>query len=90
MEIYTQRIGRAKETAGMKNVVLMQTKRLKYQHILKKYKDELNITSKENELSSYNSKSCNMTKYNDFITKKINTNDVLYKLYQNNKFRQYK
>jgi len=67
-----------------------ETKRLKYQHILKKYKDELNITSKENELSSYNSKSCNMTKYNDFITKKINTNDVLYKLYQNNKFRQYK
>jgi hypothetical protein len=67
-----------------------ETKRLKYQHILKKYKDELNITSKENELSSYNSKSCNMIKYNDFITKKINTNDVLYKLYQNTKFRQYK
>ena len=67
-----------------------ETKRLKYQHILKKYKDELNITSKENELSSYNSKSCNITKYNEFITKKISTNEVLYKLYQNNKFRQYK
>ena len=67
-----------------------ETKRLKYQNILKKYKDELNITSKENELSSYNSKSCNITKYNEFITKKISTNEVLYKLYQNNKFRQYK
>ena len=67
-----------------------ETKRLKYQNILKKYRDELQITSKENELSSYNSKSCNITKYNEFITKKISTNEVLYKLYQNNKFRQYK
>ena len=67
-----------------------ETKRLKYQNILKKYRDELEITSKENELSSYNSKSCNINKYREFITKKINTNEVLYKLYQNNKFRQYK
>ena len=67
-----------------------ETKRLKYQNILKKYRDELEITSKENELSSYNSKSCNITNFNDFITKKINTNEVLYKLYQNNKFRQYR
>ena len=67
-----------------------ETKRLKYHNILKKYKDELNITSKENELSSFNSKSCNIIKYNEFITKKISTNEVLYKLYQNNKFRQYK
>ena len=67
-----------------------ETKRLKYQNILKKYKDELEITSKENKLSSYNSKSCNIIKFNDFITKKISTNEVLYKLYQNNKFRQYK
>jgi len=67
-----------------------ETKRLKYQNILKKYRDELEITSKDNELSSYNSKSCNITNFNDFISKKINTNEVLYKLYQNNKFRQYK
>ena len=67
-----------------------ETKRLKYQNILKKYREELDITSKENELSAYNSKSCNINKYREFITKKINTNKVLYKLYQNNKFRQYK
>ena len=67
-----------------------ETKRLKYQNILKKYRDELEITSKENELPAYNSKSCNINKYREFITKKINTNEVLYKLYQNNKFRQYK
>jgi hypothetical protein len=67
-----------------------ETKRLKYQNILKKYRDELEITSKDNELSSYNSKSCIINKYREFITKKINTNEVLYKLYQNNKFRQYR
>ena len=67
-----------------------ETKRLKYQNILKKYRDELQITSKENELSSYNSKSCNIDNFNEFITKKISTNEVLYRLYQNNKFRQYK
>ena len=67
-----------------------ETKKLKYQNILKKYKDELEITSKENELSSYNSKSCNIINFNEFITRKISTNEVLYKLYQNNKFRQYK
>jgi len=67
-----------------------ETKRLKYQNILKKYRDELQITSKENELSSYNSKSCNIINFNEFITRKISTNEVLYKLYQNNKFRQYK
>jgi hypothetical protein len=67
-----------------------ETKRLKYQNILKKYRDELNITSKENELSSYNSKSCNIDKFNEFITRKISTNVILSKLYQNNKFRQYK
>jgi hypothetical protein len=67
-----------------------ETKRLKYQNILKKYRDDLEITSKEKELSSYNSKSCNINKYREFITKKINTNEVLYMLYQNNKFRQYR
>jgi hypothetical protein len=67
-----------------------ETKRLKYQNILKKYRGELDITSKENELSAYNSKSCNIASFNEFITKKINTNEVLYKLYQNNKFRQYR
>jgi|TARA_Y100000385_G_scaffold5470_1_gene6022 hypothetical protein len=67
-----------------------ETKRLKYQKILKKYREELNITSKENELSSFNSKSCNINKFNDFINKKISTNEILYKLYQKNKFRQYR
>ena len=37
-----------------------ETKRLQYQIKLKKYKDHLGISETENELSSYNSKSCNL------------------------------
>ena len=69
---------------------ISETKRLKYQTILKKYKDELNITPIENELSSFNSKSCNLINYNNFITKKLSTNEVLYKMYQDDNFRRYK
>jgi hypothetical protein len=67
-----------------------ETKRLVYQNKLKKYKDYLGITEKENELSSYNSKSCNLDAYKSFIEKKISINKYLYKLYQDKKFRQYK
>jgi len=69
---------------------ISETKRLKYQTILKKYKDELNITPIENELSSFNSKSCNLNNYNNFITKKLSTNEILYKIYQDDNFRRYK
>jgi len=67
-----------------------ETKRLVYQNKLKKYKDYLGITEKENELSTYNSKSCNLDAYKSFIEKKISINKYLYKLYKDKKFRQYK
>ena len=67
-----------------------ETKRLQYQNKLKKYKDQLGITEKENELSSYNSKTCDLDNYKSFIHKKISINKELYKLYQDKKFRQYK
>jgi hypothetical protein len=67
-----------------------ETKRLQYQNKLKKYKDHLGITEKENELSSYNSKTCDLDNYKSFIHKKISINKELYKLYQDKKFRQYK
>jgi hypothetical protein len=67
-----------------------ETKRLVYQNKLKKYKDHLGITEKENELSSYNSKSCNLYEYKAFMEKKISINKDLYNLYQVKKFRQYK
>jgi hypothetical protein len=67
-----------------------ETKRLQYQIKLKKYKDHLGISETENELSSYNSKSCNLDDYKAFIEKKISINKDLYILYQDKKFRQYK
>tara|TARA_B100001769_G_scaffold214262_1_gene173843 strand:- start:2794 stop:4692 length:1899 start_codon:yes stop_codon:yes gene_type:complete len=67
-----------------------ETKRLKYQTKLKTHKDHLGITEKENELSSYNSKTCDLNNYKAFIDKKIRINEELYKLYQDKKFRQYK
>ena len=67
-----------------------ETKRLQYQNKLKKYKDFLGITENENNLSSYNSKTCDLNNYKAFIDKKISINEELYKLYQDKKFRQYK
>lgn len=67
-----------------------ETKRLKYQALLKNYKDKLEITSKENTLSGYNSKTCNVVKFKEYITEKLKVNNELYALYQKEKFRQYK
>ena len=69
---------------------IRETKRLKYQALLKNYKDKLNITTRENTLSSFNSKTCNLEKFKEYITEKIKVNQELYISYQNEKFRQYK
>jgi hypothetical protein len=57
---------------------------------LKNYKDKLEITSKENTLSGYNSKTCSVVKFKEYITEKLKINNDLYALYQKEKFRQYK
>ena len=69
---------------------IRETKRLKYQALLKNYKDKLNITTRENTLSVFNSKTCNLEKFKEYITEKIKVNQELYTSYQNEKFRQYK
>jgi hypothetical protein len=69
---------------------IRETKRLKYQVLLKNYKDKLNITTQENTLSAFNSKTCNLEKFKEYITEKIKVNQELYTSYQNEKFRQYK
>jgi hypothetical protein len=69
---------------------IRETKRLKYQALLKNYKDKLNITTIENTLSTFNSKTCNLEKFKEYITEKIKVNRELYTSYQNEKFRQYK
>jgi len=69
---------------------IKETKRLKYHNLLKNYRDKRGITEIENELSSYNSKTCNIDKFNEYITNKIRINEQLYKKYQDEKFRKYK
>ena len=68
---------------------IRETKRLKYQALLKNYKDKLNITTRENTLSAFNSKTCNLEKFKEYIIEKIKVNQELYTSYQNEKFRQY-
>ena len=69
---------------------LKETKRLKYQALLKNYRDKIGITEIEEGLNKYNSKTCNIQKFQDYITEKIKTNKTLIPLYQEQKFRQYK
>jgi hypothetical protein len=67
-----------------------ETKRIKYQSLLKNYKDKVNITEIENRLSSFNSKTCNLEKFKEYTSEKIKINEELYPLYQEEKFRKYK
>jgi len=69
---------------------LKETKRLKYQSLLKNYKDKIGITKIEEGLNKYNSKTCNIDKFQEYITEKIKANQTLVLLYQELKFRQYK
>jgi hypothetical protein len=69
---------------------LKETKRLKYQSLLKKYKNKIEITKIEEGLNKYNSKTCNIEKFQEYITAKIEANEILVPLYQDIKFRQYK
>jgi hypothetical protein len=66
------------------------TKRLKYSRMIKKYKDSEEITNKENEMTSYNSKTCSIEKFRDYSSKKIEINNALYEKYQKEKFRKYR
>ena len=69
---------------------LKETKRLKYQTLLKNYKDKIGITKIEEGLNKYNSKTCNIEKFQEYINAKIKANETLVPLYQEQKFRQYK
>lgn len=67
-----------------------ETKRLKYQRLIKNLKDTLGICEIENTLSNYNSKTCDLQKFKKYIEEKNKVNDKLFNLYENEKFRQYK
>jgi len=72
------------------SMYLKETKRLKYQSLLKNYKDRIGITKIEEGLNKYNSKTCNIDKFQEYITAKLKANEMLVPLYQELKFRQYK
>ena len=67
-----------------------RTKRLKYSKKLNTYKSDLGITKNENTLSDFNSKSCIVEDFKKYIKQKLEVNDKVVKLYNDNKFRQYK
>ena len=69
---------------------LKETKRLKYQSLLKNYKNSIGITKIEEGLTGFNSKSCSIDKFQEYITAKIQANENLTSLYQQPKFRKYK
>ena len=67
-----------------------KTKRLKYQRLVKNYKDKKEITKIENKLSEFNSKSCILDEFKKFIKNKNELNKVLLQKYKEDIFRKYK
>ena len=66
------------------------TKRLIQQKKLQRYRDKEGISEVENELSNYNSKTCNIDNFKIFIKEKIKVNNILYEKYEKEIFRKYK
>ena len=56
---------------------IKETNRLKYQRLLKNHKDKTHITEVEQTLNSFNSKSCNLDKFKEYIAKKLEVNEVV-------------
>ena len=67
-----------------------ETRRIRYQRLIKNYKDKCGISNLENKLSDYNSKSCSLEKYKEYLNNKNEINEKLFSLYEDKKFRQYK
>jgi hypothetical protein len=66
------------------------TKRLKYQRLIQNYKDKNDISKIENELIKYNSRTCNLEKFKEFIKNKNKINLMLFEKYNKEIFRKYK
>jgi len=69
---------------------LTETKRIKYNTLLKNYKKKIGITEIEEILNKYNSKSCIIEKFQEYTTAKLEANKKLVPLYKDLKFRKYK
>jgi hypothetical protein len=69
---------------------MYETKRLKYQRLLKNYKDRKGISKIENKLSDFNSKTCNLNEFKKYVKNKNKINSQLDEAYKEEIFRKYK
>lgn len=69
---------------------MKKTKRLKYQRLIKNYRDKKGITKIEQQLSTYNSKSCVYDEYKKYIRNKNKLNEELLDKYKEDIYRKYK
>ena len=56
---------------------MFHRKQQKYNRIIKNHKDNLDITKKENELSSFNFKTCNIENFQKAIQQKNKINKII-------------
>jgi hypothetical protein len=69
---------------------IKETKRIKNQKSLQKYKDKKGMSEVENKLSDYNSKTCDIDKFVEYIKNKLEVNNELFEEYLDTKFRKRK
>ena len=60
---------------------IRETKRIKYNKLRENYKKRNRIEEFETDMSEYNSKTCNYTKFKEYITKKYELNNKLFEFY---------
>ena len=69
---------------------LFETKRLEYQQIIQKYKDNCNISGIEHLLSDFNSKEYSIKEFKKYLKMKNDINNILIEQYKMKIFRKYK
>ena len=69
---------------------IKETKRFKYQRIIKNYRDDLGLTDIEEQLKNINSKTCDIIKFKEYLNLKNKVNNECFKSYEEKKFRQYR
>jgi hypothetical protein len=69
---------------------LHETRRLKYLEKLRKFREKNGILKTEEELGSYNAKTCHLEEFLEYMKKKIEINTDLYGKYESTLFRQYR
>jgi hypothetical protein len=69
---------------------IKRTKRLKYKKKLEKYRDKKNISEDEKILADYSSKTCDLSKFKDYIKIKLEINEKIRERYEDEIFRRHK